>query len=258
MDTTNQISYQINHSSPLPRYHQIKNHLRDLMENDQLRPGEVLPSEKDLASNYGVNRLTLRHALTELVSEGLLVRRHGVGTFVAEPKITQSHARLLSFTQRMAQLGRVAKGEILEAERMPVPAGLARQLNIKTGDPVLKIGRLRLADSQPVMIETAYIPEAICPDLLSTDLTQSIYNIMSNEFGVVPKTADQFLEPVLLTEWEADLLEAKAGSPALLVETSVRDGNGTIIEFSKAVLRGDISRLYFHTTNAEAPPTIPK
>ncbi len=250
-DSTDSIIFQIDPDSPIPLYHQINEHLREHIENGVLQAEDALPSEHELAARYGVNRLTVRRAISDLVAEGLLVRRHGVGTFVAKPKMTQSHAQLLSFTQRMAQLGRTAHSRVIEQVEQPASPAIARHLEVVPGTPVFRVVRLRLADGQPVMVETAYLPQSLCPDLLAADLAHSLYEILTRQFNVVFRTADQYLEPVLAADWEAELLQVEAGAPALLVETTVRGPDGRVVEYSKGILRGDLSRLYFRTNNVD-------
>lgn len=244
----------IDPNSPLPLYYQIKEHLLKLIQTGALQPNDLLPAETQLAAGYGVNRLTVRQAISELVNEGLLVRRQGVGTFVAEPKLHPSHARLLSFSQRMAQLGRKASSEVLEAETLPAPFDVAQHLDLAEGTPVHKLVRLRLADGQPLMIETAYLPAAIAPDLLSQDLSGSLYRVLTEVYGIIPKEADQFIEPVLVREWEANILDVATGQPALMIDTTVHGADGRIIEFSRAIMRGKLARLYFHVSRSEGEP----
>ncbi len=248
------IVYEIDANSPLPLYHQIKEHLLKLIQTGALQPNDPLPAETQLAASYGVNRLTVRQAITELVNEGLLARRQGVGTFVAEPKLIPSHARLLSFTQRMAQLGREASSEVIEAATLAAPFDVAQHLDVAEGTPVHKLVRLRLANNQPLMLETAYLPAAIAPDLLSKDLSGSLYRVLTEEYGIPQREADQFIEPVLVREWEGNILDVPAGRPALMIETTVRGADGRIVEFSRGIMHGNIARLYFHVSRSEGEP----
>lgn len=246
------ITYKIDPASPVPLYHQIKEHLQKLILTDMLQPADILPAEKQLAASYGVNRLTVRQAITDLVSEGLLERRQGVGTFVAQPKLTASHARLLSFTQRMTQLGHLASSEIIETETYLAPFDVAQHLDLREGAQIHKLVRLRLADGQPLMLETAYLPAEIAPDLLRQNLAGSLYRVLTEQYNIHPKEADQFIEPVLVREWEANILDVPTGQPALMIETTVRGADGRIIEFSRGIMRSNVARIYFHVSSAEA------
>jgi len=248
----NAIAYKIDPSSPLPLYHQIKEHLQKLIQTGALQSNDILPAETQLTASYGVSRLTLRQAVTELVNEGLLVRRQGVGTFVAEPKLIPSHARLLSFTQRMAQLGRTASSDIIEVETIAASFDIAHHLEVQEGAHVHKLVRLRLADGHPLMLETAYLPEAIAPDLLSKDLSASLYQVLIEDYGIHQKEADQFIEPVLVREWEANILDVPAGLPALMIETTVRGADGSVVEFSRGIMRGNMARIYYHVNSTES------
>jgi len=242
----------IDHSSAVPLYHQIKEAIQDLIEGGELPAGKMLPSERELAEHYAVSRLTVRQAISELVRDGLLLRQHGVGTFVAPPKLNQAQPMALSFTQRMIQAGRVPTSRVLAREIIPAPRSVARRLQIEPDAPVMRIARLRLADGQPVMLETTHLPAARFPGLLDENLqTQSLYAILSSRYGVVLAEAEQTLEPVVLTAYEAAQLGAAEGTPAMLVEVVALSAEGWPVEYSRSIVRGDTSRYVFRLRNLQ-------
>jgi GntR family transcriptional regulator len=238
---------KIDPASVIPLYHQIKQNIRDLIENDVLHSGELLPSERELSEFYGVNRLTVRQALNDLVNEGMLRRQRGVGTFVVEAKLTQVLDRVLGFSERIREAGHSPSSRQIALEIIPAPLSAARRLGIAPDDPVYKLVRLRCSDEEPVMLETAFLPEALFPGLATIDFsTTSLYQILSDRFNCLILEAEEQLEPVLLADYEAKLLEVESTTPGMLVESTSYDQYGKIVEIGKAVVRGDKARFMFH------------
>lgn len=238
--------FTIDPASVVPLYHQIKQNLRELIENEVLPADHCLPAERELAEYYGVNRLTVRQALTELVSEGMLRRQRGIGTFVAGPKLTQVMARVMGFSERVQEAGRRPSSRLISLEVIPAPAMVARNLNLDIHTPVYKLVRLRCSDEEAVMLETAFLPEARFPDLERIDFAKaSLYHVLAERFDCLIVEADETLEPVIMTGYEVEMLQAEAGTPGLLVETVAYDQHGAAVEFGKSVVRGDKSRYYF-------------
>ena len=238
--------FTIDSTSVIPLYHQIKQNLRELIENGVLLEGQLLPSERDLGEYYGVNRLTVRQAITELVSEGMLRRQRGVGTFVADPKLTQMMARVTGFSERVREVGRKPSSRMISLELVPASTMVARSLNQEPDAPFYKLVRLRCVDDEPVMLETVFLPQARFPDLKRVDFSEeSLYQVLAQKFNCRIVEADETLEPVIMTDYEVEMLEAEPGTPGLLIETVAYDQNGIAVEFGKSVVRGDKSRFYF-------------
>lgn len=238
--------FTIDPNSVVPLYHQIKQNLRELIENEVLQEGQLLPSERELGEYYGVNRLTVRQAMTELVSEGMLRRQRGVGTFVADPKLTQIMGRVTGFSERVQEVGRKPSSQKVSLEIVPASPRVARSLNLEPDTPLYNLVRLRLADGEPVMLETAFLPQARFPDLMEVDFSEeSLYRVLAEKFNCRIVEADETLEPVIMTDYEVEVLEAEPGTPGLLIETVAYDQNGVAVEFGKSVVRGDKSRFYF-------------
>ena len=161
---------------------EARSRVLDLIE--QLDVGEAIPSERQLTRELGVSRLTVRAALDELVREGLLVRRHGSGTFVSEPKIAQE-LTMTSFTEDMQRRGMVPASRTLGLRVAPAGAHLGRLLHVSPSEPVLIINRLRLADRETMAIETLHVRESLVPGLSAPDLErQSFYEILEGRFGI--------------------------------------------------------------------------
>jgi GntR family transcriptional regulator len=239
--------FTIDPDSVVPLYHQIKQNLRSLVDNEVLLVGDALPSERELSDLYGVNRLTLRRAITELVSEGVLRREHGVGTFVAHPKLTQVIGHVLGFSERTIEARRTPSSRVISMEVVPAPHSVAHRLRMEPGAAVYKLVRLRCADEEPVMLETVFLSQDRFPDLDAVDFsTTSLYLTLAQKFNCRIVEAEEMLEPVIMTGYEVEILDAKPHTPGLLVESLAYDDKGNAVEFGKSIVRGDKSRFYFH------------
>jgi GntR family transcriptional regulator len=210
---------------------------------EQLQVGEAIPSERRLSSDLGISRLTVRAALDDLVRDGYLERRHGAGTFVSEPKIAQQ-LTLTSFSEDMRRRGMVAGSRTIELREMHAGAAVGRALNISPDARVMLIRRLRLADGEPMALETLHVPAAIVPGLTRELLEDSsFYDLLEREYGVVIATGTQSIEPTVTNEEESELLSVPLHSPAFLFERTSRTESGETVEFVRSLYRGDRYRL---------------
>jgi GntR family transcriptional regulator len=238
--------FQIEPDQPTPLYYQIRENLRELIRGGDLPVGDIIPSERELSEYYGVNRLTVRQAITELVNEGLLSRRRGVGTFVSEQKIVHPMPDLAGFSQRMIRAGRKPGGKVMAFGRQPPTRSVAQALNLPLESTVIHIVRVRTVDNEPIMLETLYLPHHLMPDLAAEDLEDaSLYHLMATRYRIQVVEAEEVLEPVTLTSYEANALGTEAGRPALLVEGTVYTTNHQPVEFTKSLVRGDKARFFF-------------
>lgn len=219
------------------KYHSIRDEILDLVE--ELDVGDALPPERVLAPRFAVSRMTLRRAVEELVREGRLERRHGAGTFVAEPKIAQGLA-VTSFSDDMRQRGSVPSSRTLAVDEVLAGAPLGRRLEISPGDRVTRVARLRLADDAPMALETLHVPHAVAPDLTGEMLdNQSFYELLGSRYGVVLARGQQTIEATVTDEAESEILEVPLHSPAFLFERISRAADGRVVEFVRSVYRGD-------------------
>lgn len=219
------------------KYHSIRDEILDLVE--ALAVGDALPPERVLAPRFGVSRMTLRRAVEELVREGRLERRHGAGTFVAEPKIAQGLA-VTSFSADMRQRGAEPASRTLAVDEVLAGAPLGRRLEISPGDKVIRIARLRLADGDPMALETLHVPRAVAPDLTGDQLAaRSFYDLLATHYGVELSGGRQTIEATVTDEAESEILEVPLHSPAFLFERVSRATDGRVVEFVRSVYRGD-------------------
>lgn len=147
-------------AGPMPLYHQLKLALREEIERGVYKPGDRLPSELELIRQYGISRITVRQALNELEAEGLIVRRHGKGTYVAERRIEQELVRLTDFIEDMQQARLNPSSRVLAFVHEPASLAVARALNLKEGTEVVRVERLRLADERPMALDNTWLPLA--------------------------------------------------------------------------------------------------
>jgi len=237
----------------VPLYIQIAESLLDRIESGELSPGDRLPPERELSEMLEVNRMTLRRALRTLAMQGLLARQQGKGTFVADPKIERQAGRLISFTRGMQRRGFTPGARVVTFEQRPVGASLAAALKLPTSAPVYDIQRLRTLNREPVMLEHYTLPVRRFPGLERFDLEQrSMYEILETEYGVTIRRARQSLEPVVATEYEAELLAIEHGAPLMLERRLSYDQDDQPVEHGRDLYRGDRFRFVTEIAPLEA------
>ena len=226
-------------SGPLPRYYQLKELIRDRICSGEWSPGSLIPSERALCERYGISRMTARQSVTELVHEGLLYREQGRGTYVGRPKIAQQLLRLTGFTEDMQAREQRPGAKVLSAEMWPANEATAERLRVKVGQPVYRLRRLRMADAEPLAVETSCISFLGCERLLHHDLERdSLYRLLEVTYDVPPLEAD------LAGSEEALLLQVAPGSPVLRTRRITETRRGLPVEYATSVYRGDKYRFY--------------
>jgi len=201
----------------LPKYYQVKRQLLELTA--ALEAGSPVPPERELARSYGTSRTTVRQALAELVVEGRLLRMQGKGTFVAKPKVAQL-LELTSYTEGMRAHGLHPQTKILDIGYVTADEQLAALLGIRAGGRALRIHRLRLADGEPMSIDTSHLPARRFPGLRKQlEGDRSLYEILRAGYGIQLAEAEETIETVLADPHDAQLLGVDAGLPLLLLTT---------------------------------------
>jgi GntR family transcriptional regulator len=239
----------------IPLYHQLREIFTEKIESGEWKPGDLLPNEPALCRQYGVSRGPVRQALEHLVREGLLSRKQGKGTWVLPPKIERGLGGFYSFTTLIEQRGLRPGTRLLSFETAAASVGVARALALAEGEPVFKIRRLRLADDEPLILETVCVPARVCPDLTEAALEAApLYDLMRERYGVTVLRARQFLEPAIADEYEAGALGIDQGAPVLLLQNITYAAGDRPVVFSKAVMRGDRVRYYVELSQAVVAP----
>ena len=223
-----------------PLYDQLVDILTEKIEHEY-RPGDMLPSERELSKYYGLSRTTVRLALQELERLGLVVRQHGRGTFVADRSVqTTNLSQTYSFTEQMRELGRKPATTILEFSEIESDKNLASSLGVRIGDKLFKIKRLRSADGVPMMVERTYLPVRKFMLLKRPMLEhESLYHVIEQYFHEKIRVAEEEFFASIARPADAHLLDISEGAPVLdLVRTTYNMGN-EIIEYTLSVARAD-------------------
>lgn len=229
----------LNKQSAVPLYMQLKRLLEHQVIDGSLPPHSRVPSERELSEQYAISRMTARQALAELIQEGRLYTSAGKGTFVAEPKIQQSLQSLTSFSEEMRARGLRPTTQLIRREKLPATATTAACLRLSEGTPVVCIERLRLADAEPMALETACLSFDGAERLLRLDLDGSLYDVLQAQFGLVPAEAIQEFEALLAQPRERTLLHLPEGAPVLKLKRTTFDSQRRPFEYVQSVYRSD-------------------
>lgn len=232
---------KISKTSTLPLYHQIKDLIKDMIKNEELKPGDSVPSERELSKIHQVSRMTANKAVSELVDEGILYREKGKGTFVSKPKQSQELEYLKSFTQDMKEKGLTSRTEILEFEIENIDLALREKMNLDFSvERVIRIKRLRVVEDEPFAIEIVWIPLKYAPDLTKGRLEgKSLYNVLKTDYGHVPFYAKQAIKPIIVSKSDAAILKIKKGDLALIFNRRTYLENEELIEYTETINRCD-------------------
>lgn len=247
---------------------QIERWLTGVISRGELSAGDRLPREDELASLLGVSRMTLRQALATLESHGIVAKKTGRagGTFVTEPRIDCDLTGLAGLTEQMRRANVRAGARIISARTLPAPPAVASALAADRGDPVHEVIRVRTARGKPLALEQSYFPSAVFAGLLDHDLTGSIYELLTTQYGQQPATARETLEPVTAGFRDAELLAVAENSPLMLIERTAFTIAGLAVEYARDLFRPDRVRISFQTgygdagraaTRAADPSTLP-
>jgi GntR family transcriptional regulator len=237
---------KIDHAQKIPMYYQIAQNITGLYQDGTLKAGMLLPSEWDLAEFYQVSRLTVRQALKELEGTGLIKRRPGVGTFISAPTSTNIYISRLGFSQKIRNLGKTPSSQIISLKTVPGSAEVCQKLQVPETSPVIELVRVRFADDDPIMVETAYLPADLFPGLDEAALASgSLYDLLSRQYGVGIASVEQELHPVLLNKQQARLLDSESGLPAMHSEVVAFAKDQRPVEFSISIIHGEKCKFYF-------------
>jgi GntR family transcriptional regulator len=221
-----------------PLYLQLKRWIEGAVSSGSIKPGDALPSERDLAVKVDVSRVTVRKAVQQLVRDGVLIQRHGSGTFVAEPthRVEQSLSQLTSFTEDMARRGMVVRSVFLDRGLFPPSPEETVVLGLTQGDQVARIWRLRMGNEEPLAIERAALSSRTLPD--PERVEASLYAHLERS-GSRPIRAIQRIRAANLVGEDAKLLDVPEGAASLNIERISYLASGRVIEFTRSVYRGD-------------------
>lgn len=230
--------------SDVPLYSQIVGIVKRNISAGTLATGDLLPSEAELCKSFEISRSTVRQAIGALEAEGLVVRKQGRGTFVAEPKVRRRTENVYSFTSEITSMGMVPSSTLVDFDVITPTPDIIKVLDLHNEDSkVYRFTRIRNVNGDPLILETSFYPQFLYPKLTRELLqTHSFYSLLY-EVGVVPANAVDSYEAVIMGKEECELLGCKAGSCGFSVQRRTFNESGTCYEFTQSLMRADRVRL---------------
>jgi GntR family transcriptional regulator len=218
-----------------PLYQQIKALLTSALKEGAWRPGEVIPSEVELARRYQVSQGTVRKAIDELAAENLLVRRQGRGTYVATHQEPKAQFRFLRLRPNDG-VAPAPKSRIVDCKKMRAPVEVARSLGLKNTDSCLLLRRILDFHEKPEVLDELWLPSGAFKGLTAERVEQfqgPLYGLFEAEFGIRMIRAEERLSAQKMGTLEASLLQAEVGSPVLVVDRTSFTYEGAAVEFRR-------------------------
>jgi len=233
----------LDRGSPVPLYYQLKEIFRSWISDGKFDSDGRFPSESELQERFGVSRMTVRRALSELVHEGFLVREQGRGSFVVKPRMQEQLTRLTSFTEEMQRRGLLTESKILNFE-IVIDEEVAQKMEIPADEELVRLQRVRLVEGEPIALQTNFVRHRFCPGLAEHGLIGgSLYETLEVVYGLHLERALQTVEAKPADQYEAKLLGLGVGQPVLFFNRLTYLRDGTPIEYVCSTYRGDRYRL---------------
>ena len=237
---------KIDYKSPI--YLQLREVVRNKIEEGEYPPGMAIPSENELSETYGVNRLTVRNAIDALVNEGLLRRIQGKGAFVVGDRIERDLDSLSGFRQTMNDRNASPEAKILAKTRRKAGKKYARIFGIDEDDEIFYVRRLNSANGEPISIEHTFVPTKKVPKLDGIDLSVfSLYEVYGF-YGVSPVRAYQTIDLISLEARDARMLDVEPGATVMLFTCYTYDKDHDLIEYTRSYTRGDKCSFTVHNS----------
>lgn len=242
----------LSENSVIPLYYQLKEILKEKIKEGSWEEDLKVPSERELMEAYKVSRATVRKSLSELMMEGLIHRKQGVGTFVSKSKIIQNLIGELSFNQQALRQGLSPSSKVVYATTESVfPKRINEIFQLEELDEIHKILRVRLVNGNPLILETLHIPYKYAPQILKENLEEvAVFEYLEKDckFNFTHSTLD--IEPIAINEFESNYLEVAIGQPALSLERVIYSDE-KVVAIQKRIMRGDKGKFSF--TLGESP-----
>jgi DNA-binding GntR family transcriptional regulator len=227
-----------------PQYLALRDQMALNIESGTVPPGTKLPSERQLQTDTGAARGTIREALFQLEAEGLIYRRDRSGWYVSPAAVTYDPTRWAGFMTYVTEQGRTPATETLSKEGLAAPATVAEIFGVAPGTILHTIRRRRLIDGRPVLAERIIVDPALAPDLLGHSLDGSLTHILTTHYGVKVARNCVDMRPCALVKTDADALGVKSGTPGLLVMRTSYDASGRVVEYDQEYWRHDAIRVH--------------
>ncbi len=231
--------------SALPLYYQLKEQIKARIAENKWKPGQMIPSENEMAEMFGISPGTVKKAFAELCNEGLLYRQRGKGTFVSKPDFRRSFFRFFRYGLGENEEGITPGSRVLASEISSPPPTARQHLKLSKEEKVVHIKRVRTLMDVPLMIEDLYLPCSLFPDFETIDISNKlIYPIYDEKYGTPIIWAEEFLEPRVADRAVAEALEIQSGDPVIFVERIAYTYGDRPVEFRAGFGRGD--RFRYH------------
>ncbi|PUA19007.1 GntR family transcriptional regulator [Glaciimonas sp. PCH181] len=238
--------------SPVPLYVQVKDMLRERIFDGTYGPHAQLPSESEMGAIFGVSRITVRQALSDLQREGMIFKIPGKGTFIAKKKAAQELTRLEGFAEAMTRKGYEIYNRVVGHRSLPATADVAQQLGVEPGTIVAEIRRVRHLNREPVSLEITYLPEELGERLRNEDLSsRDIFLIFENDFGIALGHADLQIGAIIADRALAEALQVNEGSALLRIERLTYTADGKPLDFEYLYFRSETFQ--YHLRIARRP-----
>lgn len=235
-------------SKKVPVYIAMHNELRQKVLSKEWVKGQKIPSERDLATEFNVSRMTARQAVSSLVEEGLLERRQGAGTFVASDKVREKLSGIPSFTETIEKLGKKPSSKLISFYTKYASESEAEKLQINQHEEVIVMERIRYADNEPICFEVATIPYHIVSELNKEDLKQHLYRSLA-DIGYQVARAEQVISATWASEHVAEMLNVKRESPILRLKQVSYTQEDNPFEYVRAQYVGSRYEFFIEAKN---------
>lgn len=225
---------KLNKESSVALYQQLIDEIKNQITSGKLAVGDRLMTEFELSQEYNVSRITVRKAIEVLVEENILIKKQGIGTFVAEKRLTRNLEVFMGFTSNCIQEGKTPSTKLLTAELVKATPVDVKNFDLKSGEKVIKINRLRISDGNPVIIEETRFSQKYA-FLLGENLEGSLYEILAHN-GIIMSGGKRTISICNTTKEEAELLEVEENEVMLYMKDICVDVNGTPIHSCKSII----------------------
>ncbi|MBU3197565.1 GntR family transcriptional regulator [Clostridium algidicarnis] len=229
----------IDKNSTTPRYVQLEEYIKNQINDNIYPPGSSLPTEREFTELFGVSRMTVRQAISNLVNEGILYKIRGKGALVSK-KIIEKEFEIQGFSEDMISRGLVPGSDVIEFKKIIPEDDISKRLKLNQGEEVYFLNRLRLADNEPMAIEYCYIPVKFFPGLVKYNMVQcSLYDLLKSEYNLQIGYIKQKFKAIGMNKKEAELLTGKSKAFGLLSIRVLFDENDRPVECTKTIYHPD-------------------
>lgn len=246
-------SASLERGSGIALYRQIQHKLMDQIRSGTFNPSDPLPSVEEIGRRFGVSLMTARQAVRSLCDLGVIYSQQGKGTFISRAKVEKNFRRVLSFTEEMRQRGSTSRSRVLSLRLCAPSREVRKALELKSGEKIYRLHRLRIGDGVPMGVESSWLPALSCPDLPRIfEPNASLYGTLAERYGIQLHSANEVVEVGKATAEEARLLRISPRSPVFLFTRTCFLENGKPTEYVKSTFRGDRYQIVNRLTRLNA------